>query len=124
MIMKKFLLVSAILEISISLILLALPELLVLVLFGGVLDSLLGLAVARLAGAAILSLGVVCWFGRRDAQSLAAAGIAKGMLLYNIAAAVLFLSLRYAGMPGMGLLPGAAVHAALAGWSIFCLRKN
>jgi hypothetical protein len=45
------------------------------------------------------------------------------MLLYNLAAVVLLVSLRYGvGMTGMGLLPASALHAALAVWCIACLR--
>jgi hypothetical protein len=79
--------------------------------------------VARLAGAALLSLGVACWFGSRDTQSRAAIGIVAAMLLYNLAAVALLVSLRYyAGMTGMGLLPASALHAVLAVWCIACLR--
>jgi hypothetical protein len=121
--MKALLITTAISEITTGIALLAVPALLVSILLGATLDTSAGLAVARLAGAALLSLGVACWFGSRDTQSRAAIGIVAAMLLYNLAAVALLVSLRYyAGMTGMGLLPASALHAVLAVWCIACLR--
>jgi hypothetical protein len=121
--MKKLFMTTAIIEIATGIALLTVPALLASILLGGDLDTSAGLAVARLAGAALLSLGVACWFGSRDVQSRAAIGIVAAMLLYNLAAVVLLVSLRYGvGMTGMGLLPASALHAALAVWCIACLR--
>lgn len=121
--MKKLLVTTAIIEITTGIALLAVPALLASILVGSTLDTPAGFAVARVAGAALLSLGFACWFGSRDARSRAAIGIVAAMLLYNLAVVVLFVSLRYgAGMTGMGLLPASALHAALAVWCIACLR--
>jgi hypothetical protein len=38
---------------------------------------------ARLAGVALLALGVACWLAVSDAQSRAARGLASGMVLYD-----------------------------------------
>lgn len=123
--MKKLLMVTAIIEITTGIALLAVPALLASILFGDGLNTSAGLAVARVAGAALVSLGLCCCFGSRDAQSRAAIGIVAAMLIYNIAVVVLLVSLRYgAGMTGMGLLPASALHAALAVWCIACLRKT
>jgi hypothetical protein len=120
--MKPLLVVSAIIEISTGIALLAIPALLAPILVGAELDTPAGLAVARIAGAALLSLGFACWFGSRDTQSRAAVGIVAAMLTYNLAAATLLLSFRYyANMSGEGLLPASMLHAALAVWCIACL---
>src|SRR5271167_1342972 len=111
----------AIIEIGAGIALLAMPAWLTLVLLGAPLDGPAGRVVARLAGSALISLGVACWIGRRDANSRAAAGIVAGMSFYNIAAVVLLVSARlWQGMSGLGLLPAAALHAALAMWCIAC----
>jgi hypothetical protein len=121
--MKRLLEVSAIIEIATGIALLVVPSLLASILLGSNLDTAAGLAVARVAGAALVSLALACWFARRDAHSRACLGIIAAMLVYNLGVAVLLVSLRYgAGMIGLGLLPVSALHAALAVWCIACLR--
>ncbi|MBT9611934.1 MAG: hypothetical protein IV108_01545 [Burkholderiales bacterium] len=123
--MKTLLVFTAAIEIATGIALLTIPGLLAPALLGATLDTPAGLAVARLAGAALLSLGIACWFGSRDTQSRAAAGIVAAMLFYNLAAATLLLSLRYfVNMTGIGLLPASVLHAALAVWCIACLRAT
>jgi hypothetical protein len=121
--MKYLLMTIAIVESTTGIALLAAPAMLSSLLLGEPLDTSAGLALARLAGAALISLGIACWFGSRDTQSPAAFGIVVAMLLYNLAAVVLLVSWRYlAGMPGFGLLPADALHSVLAVWCIVCLR--
>ena len=123
--MKPLLLISALIEITTGVGLLVVPALLAPILIGAELDTPAGLAVARVAGAALLSLGIACWFGSRDTQSRAAFGIVVAMLVYNLAAATLLLALRfYLGLTGVGLLPAAAMHAALAAWCISVVKSN
>jgi hypothetical protein len=122
---KPLLVVSAIIEISTGLALLAIPALLAPILIGAELDTPAGLAVARVAGAALLSLGIACGIGSRDTQSRAAFGIVVAMLVYNLAAATLLLALRfYVGLTGVGLFPAAVMHAALAVWCISVVKSN
>jgi hypothetical protein len=106
---------TAIIEIPTGIALLAAPAWLASTLLGAPLDTSPGLALARLAGAAILSLGVACWVGSGDARSRATIGLVAAMLLYNPAAVALLVSARFhLGMTGMGLMPVAAMHAGLA----------
>jgi len=122
--MKKLLAVTALVEASVGIPLLFAPAMLASILLGSPLDTVPGLFVARLAGAALLSLGGACWAVRRDAQSRAAAGMVIVMLIYNVATAVLLVSARFfLGMTGIGLLPASAVHVVLAGWCIACLQS-
>jgi hypothetical protein len=121
--MKRLLEVSAIIEFATGIALLVVPSFLASILLGSDLDTAAGLAVARVAGAALVSLAVACWFARRDAYSRACLGVVAGMLVYNLSVAVLLVSLRYgAGMTGLGLLPVSVLHAALAVWCVACLR--
>jgi hypothetical protein len=106
---------TAIIEIPTGIALLAVPAWLASTLLGAPLDTSPGLALARLAGAAILSLGVACWVGSGDARSRATIGLVAAMLLYNPAAVAFLVSARFhLGMTGMGLMPVAAMHAGLA----------
>ena len=122
---KALLTTTAIVEVAVGIPLVAVPAWLAPILLGAPLDGPAGLVLARIAGSALVSLGVVCWFGRRDPQSRSAVGIVTGMLLYNIAAGVLLVSARFwLGMSGLGLLPAAALHIALAVWCIACLTAT
>jgi len=123
--MRVFLVASAIIEAAAGAALIAAPAWVASALLGAPLDAPAGLVVARLAGVALLSLGVACWSGSRDARSRAAFGIVAAMLLYNLAAVALLLSARFgAGLPGVGLVPTSALHAAMAVWCAACLRAT
>lgn len=121
--MKSLLIVTAAVETATGLALLGLPLLVVSLLLGGSLDTPAALVVARVTGAALLSIGVACWLGRNDQTSRAAAGLIAALLLYNIAAvAVLVHASIGLGLSGVGLWPVVVLHAALAIWCFACLR--
>ena len=121
---KTLLVFTAVLEAATGGALLAVPAALVTILLGGALDSPTSVVVARVAGAALLSLGVACWWAHGDARSHAARGLVAAMFLYD---AIVFALLLYSGVglreSGMGLWPAAAVHLALAVWSFAGLRS-
>jgi hypothetical protein len=78
---------------------------------------------ARVAGAALLAIGVACWLARGDHDRPAQQGLLLGVLLYDLAATVI---LAYTGwfssLAGIALWPAAVLHGALAVWCVFCLR--
>jgi hypothetical protein len=79
--------------------------------------------VGRLAGVALLTLGLVCWLARNNQQSSVTAGPVAAMLFYNVAVATLLAYARLdLGLSGIGLWPTLVLHAALALWCIACLR--
>jgi len=121
--MKPLLTTTAVLESATGVALLVTPALLVSILLGAPLDTLTGLIVGRVAGAALVALGVACWRVRQDGHSRAATGVVMAMLFYNAAAVAILAYARLGeGMIGVGLWPAVVLHAALAGWCIGCLR--
>ncbi len=82
--MKNLLVVMALLETFTGVAMTVSPALPVSLLIGAALDTPGGL-VARVAGAALLALGVACWVARNDGRSGAARGLVAAMLLYNTA---------------------------------------
>jgi hypothetical protein len=123
--MKNLLTVTAGIEAATGLALLGLPSLVVSLLLGGSLDTPAALVVARVTGAALLSLGAACWLARNDAQSRAAVGVVTAMLMYSVAAvAVLAYAGIGLGLSSIGLWPAVLLHAALAAWCIACLRTK
>src|SRR4029079_19226397 len=109
---KLFLSVTALIEAATGLCLFVLPAVLFAILLGLDHASDDAIFVGRLAGAALLAVGVASWKARVDGRTPAQLGLLTGILVYNAAATVL---LAYAGavlkMAGVLLWPAAAVHA-------------
>jgi hypothetical protein len=123
--MKVLLIVTAVLETGTGLALLIAPALPVWLLFGAALDTPTATEVGRIAGAALLSLGIACWLARHDKLSRAAIGLISAMLLYNTAvAAVLAHAGLVSGLVGIVLWPGFVLHVSMAVWCITCLRMQ
>jgi hypothetical protein len=120
---KQLLILSAAFEAATGILLVIVPTILVSILFGSSLDTSAGSLVARVAGAALLSLAVACWLARNDEQSRAANGVICAMLLYNTSATVLMM---YAAtglkLAGPGLWPTILLHVAMAIWCFTSIR--
>ena len=120
--MINLLTVTAAIEVGAGLVLVALPSLLVTALSGSSVATPVELTLARLAGVALLALGVACWLARHDGQSRASRGLVGAMVLYNAGVASVF---AYAalGLGLSGILPWAVVllHAAMAAWCVIRL---
>ena len=119
---NHFLIVTAIAEAGTGLLILSCPSVPVEVLLGIKDVSPEVTICARIAGAALLGIGVACWIGRSDTHSSARLGLLTGALIYDLAAAAL---LAYAGLVlnlvGLVLWPAVVLHAALAIWGVVCL---
>src|SRR5438132_9894305 len=123
--MNRLLKLTAIIEASTGLGLVAVPSVVVRLLLGSPLDTSDAVMVARVAGAALLALGVACWLARDDTQSRAARGLVVAMLIYNIAATAV---LAFAGiglrLHGVALWPAVVLHAAMSIWCITTLLRT
>jgi hypothetical protein len=82
--MKHLLTVTAVIEAGAGLTFLVVPAVVVQLLLGADISGA-GIPLGRVAGAALLALGVACWVARGDAQSRAAKGLVTAMLLWSSA---------------------------------------
>ena len=115
-----FFMLSGLMEVGAGVALLAAPDLAIRLVFGSS-GTEVGVALARLAGGALLSLGVACWLARHDGTSAASRALVSGMLIYNAAVVALVLS---GSLGRIGpLLSGVSVlHGAMALWCLLLLR--
>ena len=101
---------SAAIEAATGIALIAVPELVARVLLGtGLSDG--GIAVGRMAGFALLSLGLACW---PTADSVIPS-VVRALLAYNLLAALYLGYLRVSGdFVAFLLWPACVLHAVLA----------
>ena len=122
--MKKLLALAAVVEAATGLALIAVPAIVVRLLLGAEISGA-SIPLGRVAGAALLALGVACWLARGDTQSRATRGLVVAMLMYNlVATAVLAFAGIGLGLHGVALWPAVVLHAVMAIWCIVCLRRS
>jgi len=114
--LRKLLRVTAVVEAGTSVAALLVPRMVVALLFGPASATQLELVLARFIGAALLSLGMACWWAAEDPESRAAEAVVKAMLLYDVAAAVLLFYAGASGLTGIVLWPAIVLHSAMAVW--------
>jgi hypothetical protein len=121
--MKALLTIMAVLEATAGLALVVSPALPVSILLGAPLDTPVGLSVGRVAGAALVTLGIACWSVRQDGRSRSAEGVVTSMLFYNIVVIAILVYARLGlGVSGIVLWPAVVLHVVLAVWCVTCLR--
>ena len=121
----RLFLVTAILEVVTGLSLLVLPSLPLSLLLGVDQAAPDALFIARVAGAALLAIGITCYLARNDKNSPAQTGVLTGALIYNVAIAALLVYCGTAlAMTGIALWPVVLLHTMLALWCLSCLRSS
>lgn len=113
--MKFLLVVTAVFECATGLVLLAAPEWFFRLLLG--VDLPMAPIGGRVAGVALLAMGIGCWLARHRGRKATC-----GMLAYNILAATGLAGAGLVGsMAGVLLWPAVVIHAALGCWCAACL---
>ena len=106
---RMLVMLSAAIEAATGIALIAAPDLVARLLLGTELSGS-GVAVARVAGFALLALGVACWPGGDDAPQSAT----RALFVYNLLAGIYLGYLRVSGnFNGFLLWPACALHLAL-----------
>lgn len=103
-----------------------LPSAVVHLLLGAPLEGTAAVAAARVAAAALLTLGIACWLGRGDTLSRAARGLVAAMVIYNLGVAFVLGAAGMRSLPeGIVLWPAAAVlHVVMGIWCITTLMSG
>ena len=123
--MNRLLKLTALIEAATGFGLIVIPSVVVRLLLGSPLDTPAVVTLGRVAGAALLALGVACWLARDDTQSRTARGLVVAMLMYNlVATAVLAFAGIGLGLHGVALWPAVVLHAAMGAWCVACLRRS
>lgn len=92
------------------------------ILLSSSLTDLSGIIIARVAGAALVSLAIACWFLRKSEKIN---GFLFALLFYNLAS-VLILSYAglYQSLSGLLLWPAVVAHIAVSAWIAKLLYRN
>ncbi|QKC83449.1 hypothetical protein [Mesorhizobium sp. NZP2077] len=120
---KLFLVVVAAVEAATGLGLLLRPSVgfaLLLGLEGAAVEAIF---VGRVAGAALVAIGVASWMARKDELNPSLFGLLIGILIYNTAVSILLLyAVAALKIAGVMLWPTVVFHALLAVWGGLLLR--
>jgi hypothetical protein len=74
------------------------------------------------AGVAVLTLGVACWFARGEMQSRGARGLVAAMVIYNLGVTLILGTAGIMFHPvAIALWPAVALHAAMTVWCVVSL---
>jgi hypothetical protein len=123
--LKRLLTLTALIEAATGLALIAAPSVVVQLLLGSPLGTSAALTLGRVAGSALLALGIACWLARDDTQSRATRGLVSAVALYNLATvAVLSFAGVGFGLHGVALWPAVILHAMMSVWCIARLRRS
>lgn len=122
--MKSFLTVTAVIEAGIGVALIGRPSTIVDLLLGARLDLPAAVALGRVAGAALLALGVACRIARDESCLSAAPALVIAMLIYNLATVTILACAGIgSGLVGLALWPAVVLHGAMAAWCLHLIIK-
>ena len=107
---RSVLSVAAVIEAVTGLVIILFPHVLIRLLFNAEVVGV-GIVIGRLAGIALISLGLGCWMGRQEASG---GWALSAMLIYNALVTIYFALVGFGTeFVGMLLWPAAALHAVL-----------
>ena len=123
-VMNRLLKLTAIIEAATGVGLIAVPALVVRLLLGAEISGA-SISLGRVAGVALLALGVACWFASYEVQSRAARGLAGAMMLYNLGVVFILGAAGLQSHPvGIALWPAVILHATMSVWCVASLRRS
>jgi hypothetical protein len=118
--MNRLLTLTALIELLTGLALIVVPTVVVRLLLGGEISGA-AIPLGRVAGVALLALGVACWLASYDENSCVARGVASAMVIYNLGVVLVLGAAGIQSRPiGIALWPAVILHAAMGVW---CVRQ-
>ena len=122
---KSLLIATAIIELPTGAALLVVPSFISELLLGEALGSAASIVVGRVAGAALIAIGLICWRESADIRAGSLAGLLAGLLVYNGAVALILVhGAVFKGIYGVLLWPVVVAHVAFALWCAVQLRHS
>jgi hypothetical protein len=125
-VMNRLLAFTALIEAATGLALLVMPAVVVKLLLGAEISGA-AIPLGRVAGVALLALGVACWLAGGDTKSHAGRALVVAMLVYNAGVAmVLGAAGAQSQTVGIALWPAVILHAVMAVWCVrvLCVGKR
>jgi hypothetical protein len=119
----RLFIVTAVLELGAGLTLLVAPAVVIRLLFGPDAELFPAVGIARLAGAALLSLGAGCWWARHAVRGVASRALIGAMLIYNVAVVALTV-VGALGALGVPQWMAVALHTTQAIWCVWIVAGN
>ena len=122
---KSLLIATAVIELPTGAALLVVPSFISELLLGEALGSAASIVVGRVAGAALIAIGLICWLQSADIRAGSVAGLLAGLLVYNGAVALILVhGAVFKGIYGVLLWPVVVAHVAFALWCALQLRYS
>ena len=120
---RMLLAIAAVIETLAGLGLILMPDATMQLLFGGRPDGV-GMMMGRVAGVALLALGVACWGARGDSGGEARVVTVRAITLYNAGAGALLVLFAITGQAaGLGAWSAGLFHLALAAGFLASQRR-
>lgn len=120
--MKSLLIATAIIEGLTGLALAFAPSFVASILLGSSLTDPSAILVARLAGAALITIAIACWLSGNENHP---ATMVKAMIGYNIFSITLLVyAALFEKISGQGLWPAVLLHLGLLIWCLYSLWKK
>jgi hypothetical protein len=119
---KALLATTSTLEVPAGVALVLTPSLAANLLLGEGLVAPAAIVVSRVAGAALIAIGAICWLGRESAGTSRRTDLIVGLLIYNLAVPMFLLHAALVlRLQGIALWPAVFLHTTLAVWCAACL---